>query len=46
MLKEITAETGAQVGGELYADGLGEANEATYEGMMRHNVTTIIDALK
>ena len=46
VLKEITAETGAKIGGELYADGLGEGNASTYEGMMRHNVTTIVDALK
>jgi len=46
VLKEITAETGAKIGGELYADGLGEGKEGTYDGMMRHNVTTIVDALK
>jgi ABC-type Zn uptake system ZnuABC Zn-binding protein ZnuA len=43
---EVTRETGAVVGGTLYADGLGEGPEGTYEGMMRHNVTTIVDALK
>jgi ABC-type Zn uptake system ZnuABC Zn-binding protein ZnuA len=46
VLTEITAETGAKVGGELYADGLGEGDEGTYIGMMRHNVTTIVEALK
>lgn len=46
VLKEITAETGASVGGELYADGLGEGDTGTYDGMMRHNVTTIVEALK
>jgi zinc/manganese transport system substrate-binding protein len=46
VLKEITAETGAKIGGELYADGLGEGKEGTYDGMMHHNVTTIVDALK
>ena len=46
VLKEITAETGTKIGGELYADGLGEGDAGTYEGMMRHNVTTIVDALK
>jgi len=46
VLKEVTRETGATVGGTLYADGLGEGSEGTYEGMMRHNVTTIVDALK
>lgn len=46
VLKEITKETGAKVGGTLYADGLGEGDAATYEGMYKHNVTTIVDALK
>ena len=46
VLTEITAETGAKVGGELYADGLGEGDAGTYDGMMRHNVTTIVEALK
>jgi len=32
--------------GELYADGLGEGEAGTYEGMMKHNVTAIVDALK
>ena len=44
---EITRETGTKVGGELYADGLAATGEAsTYAGMMRHNVNTIVDALK
>ena len=44
---EITRETGAKVGGELYADGLSADGEAsTYAGMIRHNVNTIVDALK
>jgi zinc/manganese transport system substrate-binding protein len=46
VLTEITSETGAKVGGELYADGLGEGDAATYDGMFRHNVTTIVDSLK
>ncbi|MEA3211872.1 MAG: hypothetical protein QOE70_4929 [Chthoniobacter sp.] len=46
VLTEITRETGAKVGGELYADGLGEGEAATYEGMYRHNVTAIVEALK
>lgn len=44
--REITRETGAKIGGTLYADGLGEGDAATYAGMMRHNVDTIVDALK
>ena len=36
-----------QIGGELYADALGEADtpESTYTGMIRHNVQTIVSAL-
>ncbi len=46
ILEEITRETGAKLGGSLYADGLGEGPASTYDGMYRHNVTTIVDALK
>ena len=37
-----------EIGGELYSDSLaGEGEPAgTYEGMMRHNVQTIVQALK
>jgi zinc/manganese transport system substrate-binding protein len=45
--KELMRESGAKVGGTLYADGLTARGEAsTYEGMIRHNITTIVDALK
>ena len=46
VLTEITRETGAKIGPELYADGLGLGDAATYEGMMKHNVAAIVDALK
>lgn len=48
VITQITKETGAKVGGELYADGLGTpgSDVATYEGMMHHNADTIVDALK
>lgn len=48
VIAQITQETGAKVGGELYADGLGApgGDADTYEKMMIHNVTTIVDALK
>lgn len=46
VLREITAETGAKLGGTLYADGLGTGETGTYEGMMRHNVGTIVQALQ
>lgn len=37
-----------KIGGELYSDALGKAGtaEGTYEGMIRHNVATIVQALK
>jgi zinc/manganese transport system substrate-binding protein len=43
---EITRESGAKIGGTLYADGLGTGDGITYEGMIKHNVATIVDALK
>jgi zinc/manganese transport system substrate-binding protein len=43
---EITRETGAKVGGALYADGLGEKEAATYPDMVRHNITGIVESLK
>ena len=46
VIQEITKETGAKVGGELYADGLGTGPEGTYNGMFRHNVTTIVESLQ
>lgn len=46
VLTEITRETGAKLGGELYADGLGEKEARTYDAMMRHNITTIVNALR
>lgn len=46
VLQEITRETGARLGGELYADGLGLGDASTVEGMFRHNVSTIVNGLK
>jgi len=43
---EITKETGAKIGGTLYADGLGEGDGSTYDGMVRHNIATIVDSLQ
>jgi zinc/manganese transport system substrate-binding protein len=43
--KEITRETGAKIGGTLYADGLGPGDAGTYAGMIKHNVSTIVDSL-
>lgn len=46
VLTEITRETGAKTGGVLYADGLGDKEATTYEDMIRHNYSTIVDGLK
>ena len=46
VIKQMTAETGAVLGGELWVDGLGTGSAGTYVGMMRHNLTTIVEALK
>jgi zinc/manganese transport system substrate-binding protein len=46
VISEITKETGAKVGGELYADGLGDKVATTYPDMMKYNITTIVGGLK
>ena len=45
-VNQIALETGAHTGGILYSDGLGEKEASTYDSMMRHNVSTIVDGLK
>jgi len=47
-LRALASETGIALGGRLYADALSEPNgpAGTYIAMMRHNATTIADALK
>ena len=41
------------IGGELFSDAMGEPGKmehgydvGTYEGMIKHNLSTIVDALK
>ncbi|HEY3899287.1 MAG TPA: zinc ABC transporter substrate-binding protein [Chthoniobacter sp.] len=48
VMTEITRETGVKVAPELYADGLGDekSDAGTYESMYKHNVRTIVEALK
>lgn len=46
VLREITSGTGAKLGGQLWADGLGTGGASTYAGMFRHNVNTLVEALK
>ncbi len=52
-VKSLVEGCGAQghllkIGGELYSDAMGTAGtpEGTYAGMIRHNVSTIVSALK
>jgi len=46
VIAAITRETGAKIGGELYADGLGDKEATTYIDMMKHNVTTLVESLQ
>jgi zinc/manganese transport system substrate-binding protein len=48
LLEQITAETGARVGGTLFSDALSgpDGPASTYLNMMRHNTTTLTAALK
>lgn len=47
MLKQIASDTGVKIGGELYADSIGdEDSEApTYLKMLTHNTDVIVNAL-
>lgn len=51
-IQRIAADAGVRVGGELFSDAMGTPGEiengydlGTYEGMIRHNLTTIVKAL-
>ena len=48
MLQQIADDTNVRVGGELFADSLGDKNSdaPTYIEMLRHNTNTIVSALK
>jgi manganese/zinc/iron transport system substrate-binding protein len=52
-IERISKDTGVKIGGELFSDAMGTPGQmesgydlGTYEGMIRHNVTTIVDGLK
>ena len=47
-IEQIADATGARIGGELYSDSLGgpDSPAPTYIDMVRHNVQTIVKALK
>jgi ABC-type Zn uptake system ZnuABC Zn-binding protein ZnuA len=46
VVDEITRESGAKIGGELYADGLGDKEATTYVDMVKHNITILAEGLK
>ena len=52
-IKRISEDSGAKIGGELFSDAMGERGRmenghdlGTYEGMIKHNLRTIVNALK
>lgn len=52
-IERVARDSGARVGGELFSDALGAPGEiihghdvGTFEGMIKHNLTTIVEALK
>jgi len=52
-IERISKDTGVKIGGEIFSDAMGRAGEiengydlGTYEGMIKHNLFTIVEALK
>ncbi|MES2572811.1 MAG: zinc ABC transporter substrate-binding protein [Verrucomicrobiota bacterium] len=56
-IERISKDSGAKIGGELFSDAMGAAgtkvtvqgetyDEGTYDGMLRHNINTVVEALK
>lgn len=52
-IRRVAQDAGVRVGGELYSDAMGAPGEikegfdtGTYDGMVRYNLTTIVNALK
>ncbi len=45
-LRQLTSETGIKLGGEIVVDGNGTKDLAAFEASFRHNVQTIVAALK
>lgn len=52
-IRRLAQDAGVRVGGELFSDAMGTPGQVengydlgTYEGMVRHNLTTIVEALK
>jgi len=56
-IKSIAEDSGITIGGELFSDAMGEPGDieksndeeydlGTYQGMLKHNINTIVEALK
>ena len=52
-IQRISKDAGVKIGGELFSDAMGTPGQlengydlGTYDGMIRHNLTTIVEALK
>lgn len=52
-IERISKDTGVKIGGELFSDAMGAAGQmengydlGTYDGMIKHNLTTIVEGLK
>ncbi|ATC65946.1 ABC transporter substrate-binding protein [Nibricoccus aquaticus] len=52
-IERIAKDSGVTIGGELFSDAMGAAGKiengydvGTYEGMIKHNLNTIVEALK
>jgi manganese/zinc/iron transport system substrate-binding protein len=52
-IRRVSEDAGVKIGGELYSDAMGNPGEmrkgfdtGTYDGMVRYNITTIVEALK
>jgi len=52
-IERISKDAGVKIGGELFSDAMGTPGQiengydlGTYEGMIKHNLTTIVEALK
>ena len=52
-IKRISQDAGVKIGGELFSDAMGTPGQVengydlgTYEGMIKHNLNTVVNALK
>jgi len=52
-IKRISQDAGVKIGGEVFSDAMGTPGQiehgydlGTYEGMLKHNVNTVVEALK